>query len=136
MVNNLTLTIPVKYTVIFHMEIQNYINEKKNLQTLILELLEDEKTNSVDLTKIIDLIIQQKESYCEFIQIIQMLLDISINHYRNSTFLTKIYMIFQNLENLIKETFSNLEIFNLFKRNKLILLLFLKKKNNHIRLYP
>lgn len=68
------------------------------------------------------------EVHEEFKQFLSLLLKISKNHKRHQSFFNNIVAILSNLENKIKQTFTNYEIFDIFKTNRQIILFLLSKK--------
>ena len=112
------------------MEIQKYINLKKELQVLIIEFIENPNATADDIQNIIDFIKTQKyqDNQEEFKYFFQLLLNISNYHHRMPNFLQNIKDIIFSFEDSIKKTFSNNEIFNIFKGNKSILLFLIQKK--------
>lgn len=104
-------------------EIQGYINEKKDIYNTLmvfLETLTDEKVNFTNLIDSFDKyhIDADRE---EFKQFLQLIINISNNHHRGGNLIQKIINIISNYKDQIKQTFSNIEIFNIFKSNKIIL---------------
>lgn len=104
-----------------HQEIKDYIDQKKELQNIIYNTIDND--NDEVCTDLIDYINLQnyqdnKEGLKEFIYLIA---NISNNHHRHPNFLNKIKQIILLIKDQIKQSFSNFEIFNFFKGNKLII---------------
>ncbi|KAK8842396.1 hypothetical protein M9Y10_025979 [Tritrichomonas musculus] len=112
------------------MEAKYYVQEKKKLQSIIIFYFEDDckgQENLVELCNIIETqdFLKNHEEYEIFLRLLNK---ISKNHQRNPDFFNKIEQIIDYLKPSIIEIFSNTEIFNIFKKNKLILLLLFSKK--------
>lgn len=97
------------------MELKEYINSKKVFQQDLLHYLDDD---DIDCIKFINCIEQSqiRENRKEIKVLIKLLLVIANNHYRSPNFFTKIEKIISLLP--IKQTFSSLEIYELFSPNK------------------
>lgn len=99
-------------------EIQdNFINPLDNEEDLI-------KCN-ISLSNFFD---EQKnqDTKHEFILILRMLSRISNEHHRYPNFFSKFKSFFNFFKDKIKTNFSNIEIFNLFKKNKKIILILIE----------
>lgn len=94
---------------------------------LFIESTDDE---SMDFQNFINYIKYQKLNLDreELEHILQLISNISNNYNRQTRLFNKIEQILLFFENEIKQTFTNLEIFNIFQSNKWIIL-FLVKKN-------
>ena len=111
------------------MEIKEYTIMKKDLYSDILKFIEN--GNDLNDTYYQNLIhnIQKhkiKEKSQELKEFLRIIIKISSNHHRYSDFFIKIEQIINVFKDNIKQTYSNSEIFNLFKTNKLILFFLLK----------
>ena len=101
-----------------------YLNRMKAVQTLILEFLDNEEEDKAkfdELTKLLNFQQTQPDTQ-ELKSILHLTSKIAENHYRNPLFFDKIKKIITYLKKEIKQTFSNIEIYNFYKKNKLILL--------------
>lgn len=112
------------------MEVAKYLQKMKVIYSSFLEFIEDENDNeekyeiliiSLDSFKIQD----NKHDLTSFIHIIAR---ISYNHYHNADFLNKIFRLIRYLKDSIIKHFSNNEIFNLFSKNKRIILFLIEEK--------
>ena len=114
----------------FQAEFQRYTNEKKKLNTLIINYIEDSDNCKDNFNNLIEFINLNKyqEKQEELSHLLHLIVNIANNHYRNEYFIMKIEQILQYLKDNIKQTFSNLEIYNLFQNNKIILLYLIKNK--------
>lgn len=112
------------------MEHQEYIIHKKELYDKLMQLIEYESIYDDDFAILINFIKNQKiqKNANELKLLIGLLIDISNNHHRKYNLIDRIEQILLYFEDDIKEKLSASEIFNLSKRNKLILL-FLHNKN-------
>ena len=108
---------------------ESYIDCKKKLYHTILEFLdESEKENQEIFEELCDNmrnihIEGDREEMRHFLLTIK---SISDNHHRNANFNQKIKKILQHFGEQIKQTLSNYQIFQIFAKNKLIVLLLLK----------
>ena len=109
------------------MEIKKYICQKKELYDILLEYIDCNDQLSIYFQNLIDIFENQeiKESQAEFRLFLHTLSKISKNHYRDQFFSHKIEKILIYMKEDIKQTFSNSQIMNIFKNNKLILLFLL-----------
>ena len=106
-------------------ELNNYIDNMKNIQEKFLEFIENEKKDDSEL---IELLNQQDFDSHEFKSFLYLILKISNNHFRSPFFFKKIFQILKIYEDTIKKTFSNEDIFNFFKSNKRIVLFLIQEK--------
>ena len=112
------------------MDFNNYLSRKKEIYNIILELLEneyyvDEYNENLDIIVQSTNLLENREELREFLYLI---LKLSNNHQRNPYFFNKIEHILLYFKDDIKQTFSNYEIFNLFKNNKRILIFLFEEK--------
>lgn len=109
---------------------EEYIQRKKELQKNLLAYLtvsEDAEENYQNFIKVIN---DQKiyEKKYEFIEFLHLFSNICNNHNQSPTFWTKVEKIFGEIKNSL-ETFSiNNTIFNIFSKNKKILLYLINQK--------
>ncbi|KAK8871653.1 hypothetical protein M9Y10_007390 [Tritrichomonas musculus] len=110
------------------MSIEHYFNELKKIYESIISFIDDEsgeETNYQNLIKLFD-DLKIRENKYELKSILHLLLNISNNHHRNSSFFDKIGQIFTYFKDQIKQTLTNYMIFNIFQSNKRILLLLIE----------
>ena len=100
-----------------------YLNKMKTVHNLILEYLDNEEDNT-KFGELVNLLNFQNPQSCtlELKSVLHLLSQISLNHHRNPLFFDKIKKIIFHFKKEIIQTFSNIEIYNIFKNNKLILL--------------
>lgn len=138
------------------MEIQEYLNQKRELQEHLLRFIEsgkdyqkeekkddkkedkkddkkeDKKGLKEDIKMINFLEIQKfreiREIKEELQELLYLIAKISNNHRRNPAFFGKFEQILLHFEPDIKKNFTNSEIFNIFKINKRLLLFLIEKK--------
>lgn len=111
------------------MDLKDYIEEKKELYELVLQYIDDESDNkNVVFDNLLKLIekLNFNANHGEFRLLLHLTVQISNNHYRGTNFFAKIEAILSKLK--IKQTFSNSEIFKIFKSNKRILLYLIQSK--------
>ncbi|KAK8843864.1 hypothetical protein M9Y10_024940 [Tritrichomonas musculus] len=104
------------------MNVQSYITEKKELYELLLAFIDGSLDQSIfsNLIEIINTqIINNKDEFELFLQLINT---IANDHRRSSNFFTKIKQILFVINENIKHTYSNIEIFTIFQKSKNILL--------------
>ena len=112
------------------MDIQSYFNQMKMIQSIILNYIESYHNAEENYQNIIQFFNDQKIKTNKYLlkSILHLLLKISNNHYRLPYFFIKIENIIQYLLENIKQTWSNFEIFHIFKSNKRILLFLIEEK--------
>ena len=110
------------------MEIQKYFQQKKELYDILFKFIEYENDSTDIFEVLIDTIESQNinENKDEFVEFIILLSKIAKNHHRFPLFINRIEQILIQID--IKQTLSNIEIFNLFKDNKRILLFLFQEK--------
>ena len=112
-------------------QIHKYIDEKKELQKLVLGIIEksdtDVETDIQSLMSYLD-IHQYRENKKEIEHFLHLILSISLNHYRQPNFFENIEKILTVSSTFYKPLFSNDELFRIFQQSKPILLILLKTK--------
>ena len=110
------------------MEVQEYFEIMKTIQTHIIELLDTENdTDDESIMKLID-DHQMREDRSQLAALINLIVNISSNHHRTSDFFKKIETIFLILKDDMSHHFSNIELYDFSKNNKRILLFFFQNK--------
>ncbi|KAK8841639.1 hypothetical protein M9Y10_026579 [Tritrichomonas musculus] len=114
------------------MNSQNYLDMMKNNQGNILQFLEEEEeANSDEQFQILKDIFNDtkiKDNIFEFLSLLHLISKIADNFHRSPAFICKIERILRFFKEDIKKYFSNSEIFNIFKKNKRILLFLIEEK--------
>lgn len=112
------------------MNFQEYINEMKDIQEIILDYFEQTNDQEYQFQNLITYFKEQQttENKYKLKSLLNLILIISDNHQRKNDLYIKVFSIIKMFEEQIKKYFSNMNIFNVFKRNKLILL-FLFEEN-------
>ncbi|KAK8845164.1 hypothetical protein M9Y10_021346 [Tritrichomonas musculus] len=119
------------------MNFKEYIQEKKNLQSVLLEYLEDESEADQSYDNFHKVINDQQiiESQQEFKSLLYLINIIGNHHHRSHYFIKKIEKILDHFKEDIKKYLSNSEIFEFFKYNKRILLFLIEEKILVIDMY-
>ena len=112
------------------MEYQEYFLQRKELYDSFLEYINDEDDNDVIFETFINnlSVDELQEDKEEFKSILYLINEISNHHHRYAGFMHKIERIFLFFQKFIKQTYSNQEIFDIFKNNKRILLFLFKQQ--------
>lgn len=110
------------------MEIQKYIDSKNKLLTHFLCFIDSFETD--EQNEFFNCLDNQKfdENLEEFRLFIRLLMIISNYHYRYSGFFKKIEKIILHFKNIIKQNYSNYEIYRLFCSNRRIVLFIIEQK--------
>ena len=107
------------------MQIEKYISNKRKFYDNLLEYLEGDGDSQGSLNN--DFANLRKEKNQEEIKLfLYLLMQLAHNHHRTNNIIKKIENIILYFKNEV-QIMSNLEIFNLFKSHKLILLFILQK---------
>lgn len=111
------------------MDLQKYINQHQKLQKHLLVFLDNPSNNETsfnDLFSVINTIncLENKEELELFLHFLS---NIANNHCRQNLFIEKIDIILQHFHIKLNQNWSNYELFKLFKKNKLILYLLIKR---------
>ena len=112
------------------MSIQGYIEQQKDIQKTLLEFIEQEsndKSNYDNLIKKFDNPSIRKDR-CELSNILRLIANVSNHHHRSPNFLSKIEQVLLLFKDDIKQILSNLQIFDIFRKNKQVLLFLIKEK--------
>lgn len=111
-------------------EILENFNRKKELYENVLCFIDNENNTNDDDQTIFQFLDNQKfeENSDEFREFLKFIAKIGKNHHRNPSFFTSIAKIILHLKEIITKTFSNIDIFNIFKGSKLILLILFQNK--------
>ncbi|KAK8876040.1 hypothetical protein M9Y10_006224 [Tritrichomonas musculus] len=113
------------------MDVQEHFNNVKDIYNSILEYIDSDNSESEEayqnFINIMDNqnILDNKDSICEIMEII---CKISKNHHHSQYFFERIERILSYFTNTIKQILTNIQIFNLFKRSKRILLYLITEK--------
>ena len=111
------------------MDYQKYLKNIKELYDILLCFIEQDG-NDENYKQLIDILEKQQflENKEDTILILHLLVQISNNHHRQSNFFKKIIKILEYFLPIIKQTFTNSQIFELFKSNKAIILFLIENK--------
>ena len=103
-----------------HEDCHNYIEEKKKIYDNLMKFLEDDEGNTSNFKLLINEISQQQQDDPDetLDKFLDLIISIADNIHRNESVFDKIYQIIEHYESQIKQTMSNMEIFNKFSQNK------------------
>ena len=112
------------------MEIQQYFDIKKKLYNSVLSFIDDFNCDDHDFQSLIAFIKSNniQESREELSHLLRLISNLIDSHHRNPYFFEKIEKIILNIKDAIQQFFSNIEIFDIFKSNKRIVLFLLEKE--------
>ena len=112
------------------MEIQEYLEEFKNIQHTILYFLDDEDYEEENFQILTNIFIDKNvhDNKHKLKLLLHMIVEIANNYHRASNFFPKIEKILLIFKEKIILFYSNWEIFNIFESNKRILLFLIEEK--------
>lgn len=112
------------------MNYDSYLKVMRYMQKSIIEYIESTDNPEENFQKIVECFNDQKifEDPHIFKEVITLILCISNNHHRTSTFFDKIIRLLYSFKDEIQKNFSNFEIFTIFRKNYRILLFMLKEE--------
>ena len=112
------------------MEVRAYLEKMKSLQKSLLLFLENKTDEEENLQNLLQLLedYKIKANTSDFKMFLRLISKISENNQHFSNYFDKIKSVIDHIKTEIKQTFSNQEIFEIFKRNNKFLL-FLVKSN-------
>ena len=112
------------------MNIKEYFDQKKNIQRVLLEYLEEEMNVEENFENFLQFLKDQQfhEDYHEIKEILYLINNISNNHQRTNDFYNKIERIIEFLKKDITKFWKNSEIFEFFKNNKRLLLFLIEER--------
>ncbi|KAK8857658.1 hypothetical protein M9Y10_016064 [Tritrichomonas musculus] len=111
------------------MDFQSYIDKKIEVQNSILLFIDDKKDIKANFQNLTNFLNNPKllEDQQELKEILYLISKITKNHHRDEDFFNKIEKILLLIKDPIQKIFSNIDIFQIFKNNKRILLFLLKE---------
>ncbi|KAK8852941.1 hypothetical protein M9Y10_017936 [Tritrichomonas musculus] len=109
------------------MSVQKYLDENKGKYRKNIDFIETPSLSNEEFPDIFELFNIQ-DIKVELNEILQLLATITEYHHQYSDFYTKIEQIIIKLKESIKKSFTNREIFNIFKRNKKLILFLIKEE--------
>ena len=112
------------------MNYQEYINKNKEIQSKFLLFLDKEDDIEENYQNLIFLFTGYKiiDNQHELRSLLYLISNITNNHYRTPSFNFKIERLLEYLKESIKNNFTNQKLFDIFKRNKLILLFLIEQE--------
>lgn len=121
------MTCDLKY-IFFLMNAQAYIAKMKNIQGALLELLDNIEYSDSDLQQFTKMITDQNVQDEMLKDFLHLLSKMSADHQRSPHLIKKVEYILAFLKKEIISKFSNTSLFNIFKKNKRILLFLIKER--------
>ncbi|KAK8892285.1 hypothetical protein M9Y10_029510 [Tritrichomonas musculus] len=109
------------------LEIQQYLDKGRNYQEYLLEFFSNDINTFQEFIENIESIRDQNDRL-EFMSFLYLLSNIANNYHRMPNFFNKIDSILLNYKDYIKQNFSQIELFKIFKKSKRILLFLLDNK--------
>lgn len=112
------------------MEINEYIDKMKEIQEQLIQFIDSDDQAEYSFKVLKSFLDTKKIGLVpmDIKAIIYLIQHLSKNHHRKADFYDKMKEFFKNYEKDIKKLFTNDEIFNLFKDDKLILLILFENK--------
>ena len=112
------------------MKSQYYLQKRKNIQACIINFIDEENKNDENLLILKDIFKDQEmlESRDEIIELFHFLTKLANNHHQSASFFTKIEQLISLFKNEITKFLSQTEIFQIFMKNKRILLFLIEQK--------
>ena len=112
------------------MSAHKYLEEMKRVQNNLLIFLDNEDNIEENYQNLLNIFqdLNIRDNKQELKIFMNMVLKISNNHHRRPYFFNKIERILHLFKNDIKNYFSNSEIFQIFNKNKRLLLFFIEEK--------
>lgn len=112
------------------MSIKEYFDQKKSIQRILLEYLEEESNSEGNYENFNQVLKDQQilnDSH-EIKELLYLMNAISNSHQRNNNFFNKIERILERMKNDISKSFQNSEIFEILKTTNDFFSSLLKKK--------
>lgn len=108
----------------------DYMKRMREIQDQILEFLDDIESDQQKFDRLSTLLIsiKTKNDKYELKSLLYLISKITKNHFRCPAFFDRIKKIINIFQEEIKQTFSNVEIFDIFTNNKLLLLLLIENE--------
>ena len=113
-----------------YQKIKENIKKMREIQKYLLDFIEGNNDDEVNILYLSSFFSDQEnsENHNDFKMFIHLLMQIANEHHREHQFYEKLKQILFLLQERIKQTFSNLERFLIFKKNKILLLYLLELK--------
>ncbi|KAK8837372.1 hypothetical protein M9Y10_036805 [Tritrichomonas musculus] len=107
------------------MDYAQYIEQKKKLQSLLLNFVENKEEASEDYNLLIEEIRKQlnMEDGNDLREFLHLISNVTYYHHRQQGFIEKIEQIINYFKNDIRQILSNSRIYDIFKDNKMMLLI-------------
>ncbi|KAK8876018.1 hypothetical protein M9Y10_006201 [Tritrichomonas musculus] len=110
-------------------ETQKYVEEMQKFHVILLRFLEESDDSIIFFQLLINFIGSHNysEDHEELLHFLRLLTFIASNHHRRENFLKKIEQILDKYSIQFKQSLTNIEIYDIVKENKVILLYFIQK---------
>ena len=110
------------------MDIDKRIKEMKNFQSIFIDYIDNEDLSEENYQQISMILSSHiiQEDKLELKPYLSLIQKIFHSHRRSPNFFTKMFKVLSLLSNSIKQNYTNYEIFNIFKKDKRILLFLLE----------
>lgn len=109
------------------MNVQAFLQKNKEMYNQLINFIDEKNDSKEDYSNFFNLLnIQDKKEGLK--EMLHLLANIATNYHQSPVFFNKIELIIIKYRENIKQNFSNLEIFNIFKDNKRILLFLIKEQ--------
>ena len=101
-------------------EINTYISKKVELQNLLLSFLDEENDIDEKYQNLISNLANSKiqDNKYELLNFLILISKLVKNHHRHENFIQRVEQLLHYLQQSIKRTFTNTEIYSIFKNNK------------------
>lgn len=101
-------------------EINTYISKKVELQNLLLSFLDEENDIDEKYQNLISNLANSKiqDNKYELLNFLILISKLVKNHHRHENFIQRVEQLLHYLQQSIKSTFTNTEIYSIFKNNK------------------
>ena len=113
------------------MSIEKYLDKMKNLQSEFLEFIEDDEIVDENKIRNLCLILENtkiRDNKNDLKLFLYHISSVCKNHHRDQNFFGKIERLLQILKADIQKYYTNSEVFNIFKKDKRILLFLIEEK--------
>lgn len=112
------------------MEFQEYFSKMKNIYNAFLKFIDDNEKTNENFNNLTMLLNDQKinDNQYELKTFLHILANVANNYHRVFCLLYKTIQILAIFKDSIKKYYSNFDIFNIFKKNKRILLYLIEEK--------
>lgn len=112
------------------MSISEYVTQQKAIQKSLLDYIEHEGNDKSYYDNLIKLLDNPsiRKAKSELSTTLRLIADVSNNYHRTPDFFHKIFQIILFFKDDIKQTFTNLQILKIFRKNKQVILFLIKEQ--------